>query len=523
MADRKALVLNGNAQSQVPNADNLVVGAGITTATGNLTINSNGGTVNLASSANLTAAGGTSAVDLSAASGLFKTPTGAVTIGPGAVTVSGATTFTAAGSAVTVNNDAVVTGATYANGGVDRSTAAALSIGTTNASAVNISKIGALTTIKGNLQVDGTETVVGTSTFQDSATFEGNVTFGNAATDTVAFISRVGPSGNQDIHFVKELDHVIDVDASTTAATAGGALTMRSGNGNGAAGGALTLDTGSGSAGGALSIGATNAASVGIGRSGITTTVTGGLSQVTGALNLTANAASVVSTSSGALNLDGAAGVNLKGGATTALAINSAGTAVTVQAGAILGTTGSGNINLPNNGSARFQVEGSAVGSTVTAANLDTLTNGSNADSLHVHAAGAATNISLTGTSGEAIDAGELVAIANSGGNPRLFRADAANGTAARATVIGVSGSTVGASGSSVTVYVAGERSIPDAQWDSVPAAADVGSPAFMSATVGSWTLTAPTSGTYQQCGIVTQGGTGAVKVALGVQARIAL
>ena len=57
-----------------------------------------------------------------------------------------------------------------------------------------------------------------------------------------------------------------------------------------------------------------------------------------------------------------------------------------VQASKTLSTTGTGNINLPNNGSARFKVEGVSVGSTVTAANLGTLTNASNADALHSHA-----------------------------------------------------------------------------------------------------------------------------------------
>jgi fibronectin-binding autotransporter adhesin len=47
-----------------------------------------------------------------------------------------------------------LTGATYANGGVDRSAAAALAIGATNANAVDISKTGVTTTIKGAFNVD---------------------------------------------------------------------------------------------------------------------------------------------------------------------------------------------------------------------------------------------------------------------------------------------------------------------------------------------------------------------------------
>ncbi len=71
----------------------------------------------------------------------------------------------------------------------------------------------------------------------------------------------------------------------------------------------------------------------------------------------------------------------------------------TMQAGTTLATTGTGNINLPNNGSARFQIEGVAVSANVTAANLGTLTAGSssNADALHTHATATATNNNITG------------------------------------------------------------------------------------------------------------------------------
>lgn len=508
MANIRAVYINtAGSRKETKDADVTIVGAGVMTASGDLSISPAGTNVTIASGKTLQSGGGAGALDFSAGSGVFKTTTGAVTIGPGAVTVSGAASF---------SSSATVTGQTNANGGVQRSTSGTLSVGTdANTTALSIGSIGVTATVLGNLQVNGTETVVGTSTFQDSATFEGNVTFGNAATDTVKFVSRVGPSGDQDIHFVKELAHVIDVDASTTAATAGGALTLRSGNGNGAAGGAFAVDTGSGSAGGALSIGATNAASIAIGRSGITTTVTGGLSQATGAVNLTANAASVLSTSAGALNLDGAAGVNLKGGATTAVAINSTGTAITVQAGAVLATTGTGNINLPNNASARFQVEGSAVGSTVTAANLNTVTNGSNADALHVHAVGAPAV--TTATAGETISANNVVSIENSGGNPRLFKADA-NGASPRFNAVGIASAAI-TSGASGTYQAAGEISVADAVWDALPAVGDVGSLVFVSETAGNLTLTAPTtSGSYvQPIGTVTRGGTGAVKVELRI------
>jgi len=193
-----------------------------------------------------------------------------------------------------------------------------------NAGPLSIGTVGQLTTVLGDFQVDGTETIVGGTTFQSDATFQGNVTFGNAATDTVAFISRVGPGANPDVHFLKEVNHTIDVDASTTAATAGGSLTIASGDGNGAAGGALSLDTGTGTAGGALSIGATDAASVAIGHSGITTTVTGNLAQLTGTLNLNATGTAVV---------DASTSLTLGGTNATSIAIGHSGITSTFAAG----------------------------------------------------------------------------------------------------------------------------------------------------------------------------------------------
>ena len=56
-----------------------------------------------------------------------------------------------------------------------------------------------------------------------------------------------------------------------------------------------------------------------------------------------------------------------------------------------------------------FQINGVAVGATVTAANLDTLTDGSNADALHTHAAGSANRIEAELTANEALDNGDAV------------------------------------------------------------------------------------------------------------------
>jgi len=203
-------------------------------------------------------------------------------------------------------------------------------------------------------------------------------------------------------------------------------------------------------------------------------------------------------------------------GVTTAagdLSISAAGGNATVQPGTVLDTTGAGNINLPNNGAAKFQVEAVSVGATVTAPNLDTLTNASNADALHVHATGV-TGVTFTATSGEAIDAGEILAMDDVAGSPRVFKADA-NGASEIQNPVGVAVNTVAGAGLSVTVRVAGQQNIPDAQFDVVPGTADVGKRLYLSETAGNWTLTAPlTSGSFViRTGIVSVGGAGAVKV----------
>jgi len=199
------------------------------------------------------------------------------------------------------------------------------------------------------------------------------------------------------------------------------------------------------------------------------------------------------------------------------LAVSAGNGAATIQPGTVLGTSGSGNINLPNNGAARFDIEGTAVSANVTAPNLGTLTAGpsSNADALHSHAGAA--NITVPGTSGEALAAGDLVAVRNNAGVPNIYKADG-NGTQDLKNVIGTAASAVGAS-SAVSVVVSGEVSLADANWDAVPAATDVGSRAYLSTNAGKWTLTAPSaSGDFTiRTGIVSRGGSGNVKAVIQI------
>jgi hypothetical protein len=170
---------------------------------------------------------------------------------------------------------------------------------------------------------------------------------------------------------------------------------------------------------------------------------------------------------------------------------------------------GGGYPDLPNGAGVFFAINGTQVGSTVTAPNLDTLTNGGDAEALHTHA-----SLAFTGTSGESIDIGMPVGFENSGGNPRVFQADADAG-GNRHFCTGIAGNSPVSSGLSTIIYTSGERSIIDATWDSVPVAADVGKLVFLSENAGKLTLTAPSNpGSYaQRVGFVTRGGTGVVKI----------
>lgn len=433
--------------------------------------------------------------------------------GAGATGNGGAVTI-GAGDATSTNGNG---GAVTIDGGqkTGTGTAGIVYVGGTYAEAVEVGRTGKTTTVMGDLSVNG------------------NTTLGDASTDTISFTGVL----NTNIIFQKEANYNIQVQTSTTANANGGNVTVQAGaadgNGNGGTvfiaggsapgngpGGFIVIDGGTSVGGnpGVVSIGPTDASGVTLGHAGITTSITGDLSQQTGSFGLQGNAASSLSTTAGALTIDGFAGVVLKGGITlagagTALIINAAGTAVTVQSGATLTTTGTGNINLPNNGSARFKIESTSVGSTVTAPNLDTLTNGSNADALHTHSGVSASSVAITKTADENLSAGNLLALGFNGGTPICNKADA-NGSGTRPNAVGFTAAAVTAS-NPATIVVSGEVAVADASWDSVPTTSDVGAPVYMSETAGNVTLTAPsTSGsTVQKVGIVSVGGSGAVKV----------
>lgn len=441
MANYQAIVMINGILSRINTPDNLIVGSGLMNVAGNLTITPTGTDLVIAAAKNLSGAAGAGSINFGLMSGTYSAPTGVNTFGGSSNTFSGI-----------INSD----------GGIDRSTAAALNLGTTTANAVNIGRVGQLTTIAGNLTVAGNEIVTGTTTL--SGDVVGNLNFVTATAHALqiepslgttvnggafSFLSGAGSAatggsnggagGAQTLASgvggaaaggagvggaggaMSVLGGVGGAGTATGLAGAGGAITFAGGsagsNGGagGAAGGNLTIDggaaTGAATAG-TVSIGTANASSVTIGRAAITTTINGALTQLNGAISMTGNAASSVSTSAGALTLSGFSALNLQGNGTTALQIAS-GTSIVVQNGATLSTTGTGQINLPS----AFLINSVAVSANVTAANLGTLTAGAGsvADALHTHSGiggggGTVTGLTTTAMSGGTGQAGYVSA-----------------------------------------------------------------------------------------------------------------
>jgi hypothetical protein len=177
-------------------------------------------------------------------------------------------------------------------------------------------------------------------------------------------------------------------------------------------------------------------------------------------------------------------------------------TACTVLSNFTLDTTGTGNINLPNNLSSRFKIEGVSVSAQVTAANLSNLTDGSFTD-LHHHNS----NQIKSATSGEIIPNGAPVGVENSGGVPRLFMANAAS-SGNRHFAIGFSTNTF-LFNTSARYFIWGEIEVPDSRWVVPTTVSDIGSVVYLSTTMGKVTLTPPVAaGTYvQKLGIITSVG----------------
>jgi len=124
--------------------------------TGNFSINTNKFSVT-ASSGNTSVAGTLGVTGVSTLAGVLGTSFDAatstgLTIGGSNATSLTLTPNTAVSGTLAVTGAQTLTGATYANGGLDRSTAAALAIGASNANAVTITPV---TTVTGALYANG--------------------------------------------------------------------------------------------------------------------------------------------------------------------------------------------------------------------------------------------------------------------------------------------------------------------------------------------------------------------------------
>jgi hypothetical protein len=122
----------------------------------------------------------------------------------------------------------------------------------------------------------------------------------------------------------------------------------------------------------------------------------------------------------------------------------------------------------------------------------------------------------ITKVANEAIAAGAPVHLYNNGGTPEFREADANDST--RDDVIGLATAAITAT-SSGDAAMCGEVAVPDAQWDSIPAIANIGDIVYLSSTVGNLSLTAPSPpSTIVRVGWVSDaGGTDGVKVAVNV------
>lgn len=634
MADFKSLVKEVSGQvRQIPDSARLVVGTGIKNVFGNFTITPDGYRVQISSGKILALESGSGSVDFSDGYGSFKTTTGAITIGPGNVSVSGSTIFNASGTALTVNNNTslfgLLTVGNLANldGGISRSSAGSLNIGNSgNVNAINIATTAATgpitigtasgTTslilghsdsnviIGGNLVVSGTTTTTNSETvlindnhiylnngYNTVVAQTGGIVinyFPTSTTTTVggAYVSGVAAASNPIVNTVglatfsagdiiqisgsnlnnglfEVLSHISTIltirgigtiatvedftDNQFVSSVSDSAVIrktnvslMRVGTdglwetGLGSSTPISFTDLGSGTiagAGVAFQIPYWENSADLISSSSFTFdgyalnlvgdfALSGGsvalegdaashFTTASGALTITSAAAATWSTGSGDLNIGGFSATNLRVAGSSVL--GATGTNITIQSGLTFDTTGTGTINLPQNTSARFKIEGISTTAGVSAANLNTLTDGSNADALHTHAGGSGSAVS--GTAGDNFTPGMVVGITDMGGTPGMFRADA-NGTGQLMNAIGLATATI-SSGNPMSVQILGEMSVPDIIFDMVPGTSDVGRIVYMSANPGKLTMTAPANpgDTIQKIGIVSRGATGAVKV----------
>lgn len=170
-----------------------------------------------------------------------------------------------------------------------------------------------------------------------------------------------------------------------------------------------------------------------------------------------------------------------------------------------LGSSGTGSITLKE--------DAVTISSSVTTINFtgnaNLTDNGSGQVTVDIPSSGSSSLLSVI--AGETISAGQPLYIANDSGNPRAFALTW--GAFPVQYAIGIA-SNSGSTGATINVTVAGEVSIPDAIWDSVPAATNVGEIVYVKDTGPNLSLS-PTSPTAVVIGILTAGGSGNCKITI--------
>lgn len=235
-------------------------------------------------------------------------------------------------NAVTGGTGAVVCTDLTANGNV------ILGSDATDTVTINGTIVGASAMIFEGGTVDASETTLAVEdpTADRTITLP-NITGTVVVTEGAQTINGVKTFGD-DINFVKEENRVIEVAASTTAATAGANLTIRTGLGNGAESGRLTLqsatETGTDASGEAkLQTGNTASAN-----SGGTTIASGNVSTLGNSGIVTVNTGSAVTGDSGEVNIKSGAVSTL--GASGQLNIESGNSTISGDTGDIICKTG---------------------------------------------------------------------------------------------------------------------------------------------------------------------------------------
>ncbi len=239
-----------------------------------------------------------------------------------------------------------------------------VAIGTSVAAAVNVGRSGITTTVTGGLtQLTGAFSITG------NATSSIGTNSGLLNIDTNGTALRVGGTSAGGV-FIGHTGIITTVNGDLTQQSGAVSLTGNAASSLTTSTGALTLDAAT-----ALNLGNTNATSIAMGRSGITSTITGGLTQLTGAVSLTGNAASQFSTSSGALTLtaaaasvwktsggaltvDAAAALNLGSTDATSIALGKSGITTTITGGL---TQLTGAVSLTGNAASQFSTSSGAL------------------------------------------------------------------------------------------------------------------------------------------------------------------